>query len=113
MKHKIILLIIGIALSFLVVAQGGNSVIFRIQLGMSSKMPDESSIFRKHFSDIEGIELEDGKIRVFTGKYETFHKAESQLEAVKSKGYKYATIVAFHKGKRISTDKAMEIIYGD
>ena len=98
MKQKIILLIISVTLSFLAVAQGNNSVIFRIQLGMSSKMPDESSIFRKHFGDIEGIELEDGKIRVFTGKFETFHEAESQLEAVKSKGYKYATIVAFYKG---------------
>lgn len=93
--------------------QDNQQVVFRIQLGVATKMPDSASIFRKDFEDIEGIELEDGKIRVYTGKFETYHEASEFLESVKAKGYKYATVVAFYKGKRISTDKAMEIIYGD
>lgn len=94
-------------------SQDNHEVVFRIQLGISTKMPDENSIFKKHYTDIEGVELEDGKIRVYTGKYETYNEALEGLDNAHAKGYKYAVVVGFHKGKRVSIDKALNIIYGD
>ena len=94
-------------------SQENYEVVFRIQLGISTKMPDEHSIFRKHYTDIEGVELEDGKIRVYTGKYETYNEALEGLDDAQAKGYKYAVVVGFHNGKRVSVDKALNIIYGD
>jgi hypothetical protein len=94
-------------------SQDNHTVVFRIQLGTATKMPDNNSPFRKHFADVEGVMLEDSIIRVYTGKYETYNEAREVLPAVQAKGYKFAYVVAFHKGKRITVDEAMQIIYGD
>jgi hypothetical protein len=91
--------------------QEQQKVVFRIQLGTATKMPDAGSKAVKDFPDVEGIKLEDGVIRLYTGKYETFSETEDHVKLAISKGYKYAAVVAFYKGKRISVDKALEIIY--
>jgi hypothetical protein len=93
--------------------QEDNTVVFRIQLGTSIKFPDAGSPFRKDFPDVEGIKLEDGVIRVYTGKFETYNEAKEYLPQVQEKGYKYAYVVAFYKGKRITVDEAIQLIYGD
>jgi hypothetical protein len=86
-------------------------VIFRVQLGVTSKMPEPGSKVVRDFPDVEGIKLEDGKIRLYTGKYETFSETEERVKNAIAKGYKYATVVAFYKGKRINVDKALQLIY--
>jgi hypothetical protein len=50
---------------------------------------------------------------VYTGKYETYNEALEGLDDAQAKGYKYAVVVGFHNGKRVSVDKALNIIYGD
>jgi len=106
----VVLLLLNFLTAF---SQEEHHVVFRIQLGTASKMPDNNSLFKKHFSDAEGVMLEDSIIRIYTGNYETYNEAKEHLPAVKEKGYKYAYVVAFHKGKRITVDEAMQIIYGD
>lgn len=97
----------------IVISQQSHTVIFRIQIGTSAKMPDENSKFKKDFTVAEGVRLEDGLIRVYVGSFETYNEAKLQLQAAKDKGYPTAYVVAFHEGKRISVDKAIDIIYGD
>jgi len=110
---RLLLVVVSIITLLVSFGQDNHIVVFRIQLGTATKMPDNNSLFKKHFADAEGVMLEDSMIRIYTGKYETFHEAEEILPAVKAKGYKFAYIVAFHKGKRITVDEAMQIIYGD
>ncbi len=93
-------------------AQEKREVIFRVQIGTAGKMPDENSKFKKDYADAEGVRLDDGMIRVYVGKYETYHEAKERLAEVTTK-YPTAYVVGFYKGDRITVDKAMEIIYGD
>lgn len=112
MKFSILFLFLFQSILFLK-AQSPTMPLFRIQIGTASKMPDEQSKFKKDFAEAEGVRLDDGMIRVYVGTFDTYHEAKEKLASVKEKGYETAYVVAFYKGKRISVDEAITIIYGD
>lgn len=86
-------------------------MIFRIQLGLVTKEPAANAKVRQDFPDVEVITLEDGKMRLYTGRFVTFSETEAPVKEAIAKGYKYATVVAFYRGKSISINKALELIY--
>ena len=109
-------LILAIIVSFIFspdLVQDEYEFTFRIQVAASSKPLSKSSKLYKDLPEIEGVKFEDGYIRYFYGKYETFYSAKNDLGIVKEKGYKDAYIICIHKGKRLTVDEAIDMIYSD
>jgi hypothetical protein len=84
---------------------GGNEVIFRIQLGAFSKSPDKTA-----FSDVPNlivIKSEDGFVRVLSGSFNNYQAALKEKESLVSKGYAQAYVVAFKSGKKVNISSVL------
>lgn len=86
---------------------------FRIQVASSTKAIPENSKIYEDIAGLEGVQFEDGYIRYFAGKYETYFLAKEELQKIQAKGYKDAYVICMHKGKRMTADEAIMMIYGE
>ena len=102
-----------LSLILLVSAQEEYEFTFRIQIAASDKSLSKTAKLYKDIPEVEGVKFEDGYYRYFFGKYETFYSAKEGLQAVQEKGYQDAYIICMHKGKRLTVDEAIMLIYGE
>ena len=86
---------------------------FRVQIAASPRAIPKNAKLYEDLPGLEGVQFEDGYIRYFVGKYETYHEAKEGLKEVQEKGYKEAYVICMHKGKRLTADEAIMMIYGE
>lgn len=86
-----------------------EGVILKVQISTSTKL---KSLTPENFNGVTGVGYyEDGGIYKYTVGSETNYDAVIALQnQMKSKGFKEAFVIAFHKGKRIPVNEAKELM---
>ena len=81
---------------------------YRIQIGVFRNQPDATIL--KNLSSITTEKVDDGGLtKYFTGNYNTYNQATTQLANVKANGFPGAFIVAFLNNQQITVVKAREL----
>lgn len=86
-----------------------DDVIFMVQLATSSKLLETKP---ENFKRLEGVSYYEagGLYRYTYGAESSWENASTLQKEVVEKGYHDAFIIAFHKGKRISVNNALELL---
>lgn len=95
-------------------AQNEIDIYFTIQIAAAKQaIPKTNKIFGD-MPNVEEMKFEDNFYRYFSGNFKAYHFAEDYLKKVKAMGYGDAFILGIKDGnQRISSEKAIELIFGD
>jgi len=91
-------------------SSGSNKVEFKVQIGAFRNLDHDK--LSAIYAEIEGFEqIESGEFSILTiGSYSTYKKARKYRDYLRKLGVGDAFVVAFYQGKKVTVDKAKEIL---